>query len=172
MTYTNESTKGKNNRTSGKIWEEIIDNSCKYYLEIGLADIEKTPEPMRVIQNVGKGRFMCCFRKMAQPDYKGTLKGGKAIVFEAKHTDTDKMNRNVISEEQEKRLDSHYFMGAECFVLISFKFNDYFRVPWDVFRDMKSVFGRKYVTINDLEKYRIKMIGMKIDFLNSVKASF
>lgn len=165
----NASLRGKSNRGAGKLWETLIDNSCKYYLEIGLADIEKTPEPMRVIQNVGKGRFMCCFEKMAQPDYKGTLKGGKAVVFEAKHTDTEKMNRNVISEEQEKKLNSHYEMGAECFVLISFSFNDYFRVPWNIFRDMKEVFGRKYISAKDLENYRVKMMGMRIDFLKSNK---
>ena len=52
-----------------------------------------------------------------QPDYKGTLRNGFSIVFEAKHTDTDRIKRAVITDEQEKRLDKHLALGAECFVL-------------------------------------------------------
>ena len=40
---------GARSRAEGAGFESIIDNACAYYRSIGLADIEKTPEPMRPI---------------------------------------------------------------------------------------------------------------------------
>ena len=83
---------GARSRAEGEGFEHIIDNACAYYRSIGLADIEKTPEPMRPIGSPDRaGRFLACYTKQAQPDYKGILKGGRAINFEAKHTDSDRM---------------------------------------------------------------------------------
>ena len=108
---------------------------------------------------------MACFTTQAQPDYKGTLKGGRSVVFDAKHTDADRMTRSVISAEQEKELNGHLSLGAECFVLISFGFQQYFRVPWEVFRDMKEHFGRKYIKPEDLKEYSVKYVGGYLRFL-------
>ena len=83
---------GARSRAEGAGFESIIDNACAYYRSIGLADIEKTPEPMRPIGSPDRaGRFLACYTKQAQPDYKGILKGGRAINFEAKHTDSDRL---------------------------------------------------------------------------------
>ena len=77
---------GARSRAEGAGFESIIDNACAYYRSIGLADIEKTPEPMRPIGSPDRaGRFLACYTKQAQPDYKGVLKGGRAINFEAKY---------------------------------------------------------------------------------------
>ena len=105
------------------------------------------------------------YEKMAQPDYKGTLAGGRAVVFEAKHTDSDRLQRSVISSEQEKQLDRHEKLGADCFVMVSFRFEQYFKVPWGVFRDMKSHFGRKYITPEDVQGYKVRYTGGVIHFL-------
>ena len=158
-------TTGKRNKATGELWENIIAISCDYYSKIGEAEIEKTPEPMRPIRRLNGGQFVAVFTKSAQPDYKGTLKNGHSIVFEAKHTDTDRIRREVISPEQEKRLNSHLSLGAECYVLISFRFQKFFKVPWDVFRDMKQYYGRKYVVPQDLKKYEIRYIDGVLRFL-------
>ena len=47
-----------------------------------------------------RGRFQACFTKPAQPDYKGVLRGGRAVVFEAKHTDGDTIAYNRLTETQ------------------------------------------------------------------------
>lgn len=156
---------GKSNKAAGELWESIIATACDYYSKMGEAEIEKTPEPMRPIRRLNGGQFIAIFTKSAQPDYKGTLKNGHSIVFEAKHTDTDRIRRDVISPEQEKRLDNHLSLGAECYVLISFGFQQFFKVPWDTFRDMKMIFGRKYLVPQDLKKYEIKYIGGVLRFL-------
>lgn len=75
------------------------------------------------------------------------------------------MNRNVISPEQERQLDRHAALGAECFVMVSFAFRQYFKVPWLVFRDMKQHYGRKYITPEDFGEYEVKYIGGILRFL-------
>lgn len=148
--------KGILNRANGDYWESIIDAACEYYSRNGIAEIEKTPEPMRPIGSPNsKGQFLSCFTKKGQPDYKGTIKGGKAVVFEAKHTDTNRMHQSVITDEQEKRLNNHFSLGADCFVLVSFGLIRYYKIPWDVFRSMKEHYGRKYITPDDIQEYKI-----------------
>lgn len=157
---------GRRNKTVGDCWENMIEAACQNYRLNGLAEITKTPEPMRPISRPNaKGQFMACFTKQAQPDYKGTLKGGRAVVFEAKHTDAERMQRSVISEEQEKQLNRHQKLGAECFVLVSFGLQQFFRIPWEVFRDMKDHYGRKYIKPEDLEEYAIRYVGGYLRFL-------
>ena len=160
---------GMRSRAAGNYWEELIECSCANYRVQGIAEITKTPEPMRPLSKANeKGQFLACFTKQAQPDYKGTLKGGRAVVFEAKHTDSDRMLRSVISEEQEKELNSHDKLGALCFVLVSFGLQQYFRIPWNVFRDMKEHFGRKYIKPEDLKAYTIRYYNGYLDFLAPV----
>ena len=156
---------GRRSKAAGEHWEKIIEVACQYYRLNGVAEIAKTPEPMRPIKSLGQGRFVAYYVKMAQPDYKGTLAGGRAIVFEAKHTDSERLQQSVISAEQEQQLDQHMRMGADCFVMVSFGFRRFFKVPWAVFRNMKQEFGRKYIMPDDLQKYEVRYANGILQFL-------
>lgn len=157
---------GRRSRAAGEHWEQMIEASCNHYRLTGEAEIRKTPEPMKPLGRPnGRGQFLACYTKQAQPDYKGTIKGGRAIVFEAKHTDSDRMQRSVISAEQEKELDRHMALGAECFVMVSFGFQRYFKIPWGAFKNMKERYGRKYITPGDVGEYEIKYTGGYLRFL-------
>lgn len=157
---------GRRSRVAGEHWENMIEAACQHYRLKEIAEITKTPEPMKPLSRPNsKGQFTACYTKQAQPDYKGTLKGGRAVVFEAKHTDGDRMQQSVISPEQEKQLDRHLALGAECFVMVSFGFQQFFKVPWEVFRDMKARYGRKYITPEDVQEYRVRYIGGVLQFL-------
>lgn len=157
---------GRRSRAAGEHWENMIEAACQHYRLKEIAEITKTPEPMKPLSRPNsKGQFTACYTKQAQPDYKGTLKGGRAVVFEAKHTDSDRMQQSVISSEQEKQLDRHAALGAECFVMVSFGFQQFFKVPWEVFRDMKARYGRKYITPEDVQEYRVRYIGGVLQFL-------
>ncbi len=162
---------GKRSRSVGAIWESIIGASCEYYRVKGMANIEKTPEAMKPIGPKDcKGHFIACYTKMAQPDYKGTLKGGRSIVFEAKCTEADRMSRNVISSEQEKQLNLHQWLGAACYVMVSFSFAHFFKIPWVIFRDMKVIYGRMYITPEDVQEYKVPFIGGVVHFLGQEDA--
>lgn len=161
-----QSLKNARSRQMGAAFENLIDRSCEYYKQQGIAMIEKTPEPMKVLANLGGGLFKAVFTKQAQPDYKGTLRGGKAIVFETKHTDTDRIKRSVVTEEQEKCLDAYEQMGAECYVLVSFGLKKFYKFPWKFFRDMKYHFGVKYIReIDHIGDFEIKLVGGRLEFL-------
>lgn len=161
---------GKRSKIVGDYFENLIESSCEYYKEKGIAHIEKTPEPMKVISPVPKkpGKFIACFEKAAQPDYKGTLKGGRGIVFEAKHTDHDRIERGRLTLDQLDGLENHYRLGAIAFVLVSFGFQDFFRIPWTVWRDMKKIYGRKYVKAEELEAFRVEATSMRILLLSGI----
>lgn len=147
---------GKEAKIKGRRFEERIDASFDYYRETGFALIEKTPEPMRPIKDLGGGRFVACFVKKAQPDYKGIVKGGREYIFEAKYTSSDRMEQSRVQENQEKYLTAHEALGARCYVLVGFDSGEVYRIPWRVWSSMKKQFGRKYVTEADLKEYGIK----------------
>lgn len=74
------------NNAQGHFFEQQIERACNYYMETGIANIHKTPEPFRVIKKLPAGRFQGQFLKKAEPDFKGVLSNGQAIVFECKFT--------------------------------------------------------------------------------------
>ena len=150
------SVQGKMNRAHGLGFEQVIDEACEYYKMIGLAHIEKTPEPMKPIGVLNRklGHFKAVFTKAAQPDYKGTMNGGRSVVFEAKHTDTDRIRQDAVTEEQRDSLNLHEAMGAWCFVLVSLGMR-YYRVPWEKWKTMKEDCGHKYMSAADLASYEM-----------------
>ena len=163
------SIRGLQNREAGKAFEDEIATTLEVYKLLKLAAIDKTPEPMRVLQSLGKGRFMACFEGKAQADFKGTLRGGAAVVFEAKHTSTDQMSQDVVTEAQSRMLTLHTMLGARCYVLVSFGYKKYYRLPWGLWREMKSIFGHKYVTEPEIEQYRVPVRSGVTDFLGLIK---
>ena len=150
------SFQGKRNRTQGLKFEDIISEACEYYRSLGLAYIEKTPEPMRVIGVLDRkrGYFKAVFEKAAQPDFKGTLAGGQAVVFEAKHTETDRIKQDAVTEDQKNAMNLHEAMRAWCFVIVCLN-NTYYRVPWQRWKSMKEDCGHKYMNAADLHPYTL-----------------
>ena len=148
------SIQGKRNRALGLKFEEIVDAACEHYKSINSAYIEKTPEPMKVLGAINRrlGHFKACFAKVAQPDYKGTMAGGRSVCFEAKHTETDRIKQDAVTSDQTDALNSHEAMGAICFVIVCLE-NKYYRVPWAKWKTMKEDCGHKYMDAADLNPY-------------------
>ena len=137
---------------------------------MGRAYIVKEPEPFRVLKKDKRsGRAAIQFVKHAQPDFHGTLKGGRSIVFEAKFTQGDKIKQDVITPEQAASLTMQQKLGAFAFVCAGVG-GHVFMVPWSVFSDMKKKYGRKYATVQDLEQYEVKT-DMIIHFLEYKRAN-
>ena len=167
------SEKGAQSRRVGELFENMIDASLIWYEQHGVVCVEKTPEPMKPLQRPDKrGRFLACYTKAAQPDFKGTLKGGRSVVFEAKHTDADRIKYDRLSGEQMEKLNTHHELGAVAFVLVSFGLQDFYRVPWEVWRDMKAIYGRKYLQPTELEQYRVQYMSGIIKLLEGVELRY
>lgn len=163
---------GKQAKSDGDFFERMIDEACERYKINKLAYIDKTPEPMKPLRPIGKGQFVACYQKQAQPDYKGTLLGGRSIVFEAKMTSSDRILQDRVTSWQMEALKEHQFYGADVFILIYFmNHNSCFKIPIDVWGNMKVNFGRKYIKPDELGDYSIPTSGMIIDFLKTRKRS-
>ena len=161
--------KGMQSKAAGEYFENMIQASCIWYREHGLACIDKTPEPMKPLSHPNYiGQFLACYTKAAQPDFKGTLEGGRSVVFEAKHTDAKAIKYDRLTKDQIDDLDMHYKLGAVAFVLVSIGLQGYYRIPWEVWRDMKAIYGRKYMTEKECERYRVPYVNGVIKMLEYV----
>ena len=147
---------GMRNKAAGEHFENLILESLRYHAANGTAIITKTPEPMRPIKSLGNGKFVAHYVKKAQVDFCGTLHNGRAIRFEAKHTDTDRFTRDRLTDEQMKDLKNHEAMGAYCCVMICFGLDHVYRIPWIIWENMKLVFGRNYITEEDVKNFGVE----------------
>lgn len=147
---------GRRSKAAGEAFERLIESACQYYLDLDIAHIEKTPEPFHITGTLPQGKVAGYYEKKGQPDYKGILCDGTGIMFEAKHTDSDRIKQEVVTDKQWESLDIYEKFGAHCFVMVSMGLTKFYRVPWKVWKQMKELFGRKYMTEVDLEPYQLK----------------
>lgn len=154
------------NNAQGHLFENAIEAACNTYRDTGRAEINKTPEPFRVLSKSYNGIFTGRFTAHAQPDFQGTLVDGRSIVFEAKTTSCSRMKRDVLTTEQQNSLERHTNLGAVAAVCICIG-DKFFFIPWTIWRDMKEHYGRKYITADDVEEYRVKFNGTVL-FLDRV----
>lgn len=161
---------GRRNKAAGDLFEKWIISACDYYFGEGIACIQKTPEPVRVLSHLdNKGRFMACFIKQAQPDFKGCLMDGSCIIFDVKHTENDRINQSVVTTEQEEILDKYEKMGARCFIIVSLGMQDFYRIPWNIWKNMKEMFGHKYMAKDtELIPYKVPDTSCIILFLEGI----
>lgn len=156
---------GAISKAQGGYFEDLITNSCEHYKQIKLANIEKPPEPFRPSKRMGDGKFIGNYTQQAQPDFKGTLRGGRSICFEAKHTDDDRILQKRVTEAQTAALNLHEQLGAACYVFVSIQMQHFYFIPWQVWSAMKECFGHKYMGAAELKPYRVIFDGQKILFL-------
>lgn len=151
---------GMMSRAQGNQFEQKILAACDLLDRRGEAAINKTPEPMRPLAPPNDyGQFKACYTKKAEPDFHGTIEGGRAVLFEAKSTATGKLEQSRVLDEQAKVMDKYTALGAHCFVLATFDGIRTYRVPWPHWKNMKARWGRKYVTEADLSSYRLSFGG-------------
>ena len=138
----------------GKNFEKSVLMACEYYKEKRLADISKVDEPFRVVKLMGNGRFLGQFTKKANPDFEGTLAGGKSICFECKYTSKDRIQESVITKHQKEVLERKYVLGGKVGVVCGIQ-ERYFFVPWEVWREFGEVYGKKSACAKDLERFEV-----------------
>ncbi|WP_373757842.1 Holliday junction resolvase RecU [Jeotgalibaca porci] len=152
----------------GQNFENLIEKSCRYYAHKKIALIEKTPEPLKMVR-AGRGReVVAVFEKKGQPDFKGTLKGGRSIVFEAKHTSANLIKLDRVERHQMDNLSSHNQLGAECFILISFQLKSFYRVPIEDWEALPGALNKKTANEKDLTQYKVDVKHGVVDFLGKL----
>ena len=81
------------------------------------------------------------------------------IAFEAKHTDTERLQFRAVTPTQAQALQDFHKMGAFSAVCAGIG-DQYFMIPWSIFAGMKTLLGRQYVRVEDVQKYRVKFDGV------------
>ena len=148
----NRQLQGKINHALGENFETIVEEICNYYEINNLAKIEKTPEPMKVLKHIDNGAFKATFTKAAQPDFKGCIKGGRTVVFDAKYTSADRVRYQILSDYQREVLLQYHDLGAISFVLVGFSTGEIYKIGIETWNNMKQIFGRKYILKQELEE--------------------
>ena len=161
----NRSLTNAKSRAQGAWFEKLIDKSCNYYRKEKIADIWKTPEPMKTLQGLGNGKFVAVYTGKAQPDYKGILAGGRGVMFEAKSTSTGKLYFSRVTVAQSTELELAWSMGAEVFVLVDYFGEHIAKIPWEVWRELQKKTRRKYVIPGDVYDHMVEFKGGIIKFL-------
>ena len=158
------------NNAQGHFFEGAILAACRIYHDRERAEIDKTPEPFRVTTKGRDGTFTGRFTAHAQPDFQGTLAGGRSIVFEAKYTTTNTIKRAALTDAQMAALESHMRRGAAAAVCVGI--NDrFFFVPWKDWRDMKETFGKVSLRAEDLTAFQVRFSGAVL-FLDYMYTDF
>lgn len=116
--------------STGKAFEELISLSCKKYKKDGEACIMKTPEPFTIFRRTKDGFFQGRFTaSKAQPDFQGTIIGGRSFIAEAKSTKHDRIAQSVLTDTQAEMLEENDKLGAVAMVLASIN-NRNFAIPY------------------------------------------
>lgn len=160
---------GRRSKAAGETFERWISSACEFYKKQGWAHIEKTSEPFHITGKERSGEVRGFYEKKGQPDYKGILCDGTGIMFEAKHTDSDRMRQEVVTDTQWESLDLYEKFGAHCYVMVSMGLRNFYRVPWDVWKRMKELYGRKYMKEEDLKPYQLQERQCTILILEGVE---
>lgn len=156
---------GKRAKSNGKAFEELIEHSCRLIRKMGLANIQKTPEPLKPIGVLRGGQFRAIYDRQGQPDFMGTLLGGQSIVLEAKHTSSTNIRFDSVLSHQARQLALTDELGGVAGVLISFSMKDFYHVPYATWRELEKTIGKKSLNENDLAEYRISTDNGFLDFL-------
>lgn len=167
---------GKKSQRNGKIFEMDVERSCIRYRSLGIADIKKTPEPMRSIGVLNKrlGWHKAIFEKKGQPDFLGTLKGGRSVMIEAKNTNSTRIEFDRIEPHQAKDLQSTTDLGGLALVLIKFNSDKvdksgrktrYYCIEWSDWIEFKDTIGKKSLNEKDLVDHQVKVENGLINFL-------
>ncbi len=166
MSKRKNQIRGKKSKALGDQFERLIELSCKRYASRGEAYINKTFPPFTTIRRQGN-QVVGFYNKSGQPDFIGTLKGGRSVVFEAKHTSGTNIPFERIARHQKEALNAHCDLGAEAFILITFKLDDIYKIPIKDWLHLEKTINKKSVNEKDLLEHKLSNNDGLIDFLET-----
>lgn len=110
----------------GRSWELLLESEHDRYRRLGLATVWKA-EPRRDM----RGRFI----GKAPPDYVGVLKGGRAVVFDAKDCEQARWPLANLKRHQAMDLEATWKAGGLAFIALRMRHGErskwtQWAVPW------------------------------------------
>lgn len=158
---------GRRAKRNGQVFERMIERSCIRYRTKDIADIKKTPEPMKVlgVLNARRGLFKAVYEKKGQPDFTGTIQGGRSVMIEVKHSSAKRIEFERILPQQRKDLESCARLGGLALIVISFNLESFYCIEWIDWLELKEQTGKKSVNDTDLALYEVELNLNTINFL-------
>lgn len=146
--------RNKKSSARGRAFESLLMRGCNYYRQKGIAIINKVNEPYIVTKKTNGNKFMGRFTGRAEPDFKGVLKGGRAIAFEAKSTQKSRIQRNAVTDTQMEWLREQKKMGVVVFVAVNIQ-EKFYTVPFEAWDNMKKYYGKKFLLHEDIDEFEV-----------------
>jgi penicillin-binding protein-related factor A (putative recombinase) len=105
----------------------------------------------------GKGHlFAGFFEAMGEPDFKGVLKGGQMVSFDAKHSTQERFQfKALLKTHQTESMTLDVRLGALCFYLVRHGRSDYLLPVNSIGEHPAALFGKASCKWADLEAWRI-----------------
>lgn len=93
---------------AGHQWERCLEAQHREYMAARVAMVHKTQPTKRGAAYTAK----------APPDYMGTIRGGRSVAIEAKHTDATRLPLSAIKPHQARDLTACHELGGLAFVAL------------------------------------------------------
>lgn len=167
MKKRSNQVRGKRAQAYGAQFERLIEISCRQYANQGVAYINKTYPPFTTLRRQGKN-VIGFYGQKGQPDFAGTLKNGRSVVFESKHTSTTNIQFKQVAPHQKQSLKRHCDLGAESFILIAFKLDNIYKVSIKDWIELEKTVDKKSLNETDLAEYKLNKDKGLINFLEEM----
>jgi recombination protein U len=127
------SRNGRASQALGEAAEALVQRHLDACERAGVARVRKLPTPMRVVGRAKTG-MLAIFTERAEPDYAGVLRGGRAVVCEAKYTAAPSLPLSRVAPHQRVALERAEALGALALLLVVFqgpRGRELYAVPWE-----------------------------------------
>lgn len=125
----------------GRALEELIELANRQYQGRGVATIHKVPTAWIPIRD-GSGRIATAkVDRKASVDFLGVYRG-RAIAFDAKHTDAARIRWDRVELHQAEFLDGWEQAGGLAFILVQFGDDACHVIPWSEWREARDRWNR------------------------------
>lgn len=161
----------------GKFLEEVIERSNLVYQNRGQALVQKIPTPTKVKWSNG-GIVGAYHSAKSTLDFRGTLKGGRAIAFDCKETqETKGLPLKGIAEHQIDYIRQAMSFEEMVFIICYIKpTNKYYLIPgqivldyWEYWQKNKGKRGCNCILIDDMIELTGSR-GVPLDYLLVLEA--
>ena len=123
---------GQANR--GRLFEELITMANIQYRNKKIAVIHKVPTAWLPLRNAQGKIVSAKVEEKAAVDFVG-IYSGRGIAFDAKHSSQERIRWDRIEDHQAQFLEEWERNGGISFVLVGFKMDRYFVIPWAAWRE-------------------------------------
>lgn len=158
----------------GMALEGLVEIACRHYQIKKMARLDKRPTPTKNI------RGKIAYAAKSTVDFDGTIKGGRAVYFDAKSTrETTRFPLANIKEHQMNYCQDQHELGAAVFFLVEFAaHHEFYYLPYTIaqrYFDDAQAGGRKSIPYDDFREnpaiYEVKgSPGIVLDFLEPIRS--